>query len=199
MTELDKFSHAIDWESHFRDGKTPWERVMPNPAFLEWRLEGMLHPCRILFPGAGRSAEPFVLAEDGFDVTVVDSAPSAVAAQRRELGGEVGVSVIQADLFAWEPDETFAAIYDQTCLCALPPERWPDYVARLHRWLVPGGRLFVLFMQTGRAGGPPFDCPMPAMRDLFKADEWDWPAGMPDPVAHPFGFAEQPVVLHRVP
>jgi hypothetical protein len=197
-------AEAIDWDARFRAGRTGWERGGLHPALIEWRLEGVLAPCRILVPGAGRSPEPLVLADDGFDVTVVDSAPTALAFQRHALSAEPGVRVIESDLFDWEPDAPFEAIYDQTCLCALPPSVWPAYVARLHRWLVPGGRLFVLFMQTGRAGGPPYDCPLPAMRDLFRhavdgAPGWDWPGGLPDPVPHPAGFVEQPALLHRMP
>jgi hypothetical protein len=29
-------------------------------------------------------------------------------------------------------------------------------------------------MQTGQAGGPPYDCPMPAMKKLFADRLWDW-------------------------
>ena len=73
----------------------------------------------------------------------------------------------------WQPAEPFDAIYDQTCLCALPPEIWPDYAARLHGWLRPGGRLFVLFMQTGSRGGPPFHCDLTEMQRLFAPTHWD--------------------------
>jgi SAM-dependent methyltransferase len=195
---------AVDWEARYRDGRAGWERGGLHPALIEWRLEGVLAPCRILVPGAGRSPEPRVLADDGFDVTVVDNAPTAIAHQRHALSAEPGVEVIDADLFAWEPEAPFQVIYDQTCLCALPPELRAEYVARLHRWLVPGGRLFMLFMQTGRAGGPPYDCPIPTMRALFAhaaggAPGWDWPGALPDPVAHPLGFFEQPALLHRMP
>jgi len=39
----------------------------------------------------------------------------------------------------------FDAIYEQTCLCALYPDRWRQYADQLHRWLAPGGRLYALF------------------------------------------------------
>ncbi|MEJ1978925.1 MAG: hypothetical protein WDN49_25190 [Acetobacteraceae bacterium] len=43
----------------------------------------------------------------------------------------------------------------------------------------PGGALFILFMQTGRADGPPFDCKLDAMQALFAAG-WSWPDTLPD-------------------
>jgi hypothetical protein len=57
--------------------------------------------------------------------------------------------------------------------------------------------LFVLFMQTGVAGGPPFNCDVNAMRTLFPPTAWSWPATLPEPVHHPSGRSEQPAILRR--
>ncbi len=190
---------AADWESRYRDGATGWERPGLNDAYLRWRANGLLTPCRILIPGGGRSSEPLAMAESGFDVTVVDLAESAVAAQRARLEHlHVRARVELANLLEWEASAPFAAVYDQTCLCALPPAAWPEYAERLHRWLAPGGILFALFMQTHSAGGPPFHCSISAMRALFPAERWVWPERLETKVPHPSGLTEQPVVLRRV-
>jgi hypothetical protein len=190
---------AADWESRYRDGATAWERPGLNDAYLTWRDHGLLNPCRILVPGGGRSAEPLAMAEAGFDVTVVDLAESAVAAQRARLEHlHVRARVERADLLVWEPAEKFDAIYDQTCLCALPPAAWPEYEQRLHRWIKPDGRLFVLFMQTHTAGGPPFHCDLDAMRALFAATRWQWPAHLDPQMDHPSGRSEQPAMLRPI-
>lgn len=188
---------ALDWNARFQAERTPWERPTLNPAFMAWRQAGTLAICRILLPGAGRSGEPLALARDGFDVTIVDIAPAAVAVQqvRLQAAGLRG-AVHQADLLDWQPDAPFDAIYDQTCLCALPPAVLPDYAAKLHGWLRPGGQLFVLFMQTGQPGGPPFDCPIDRMKVLF-ADGWDWPAGPLEPTAERTFGQEIPAILTR--
>jgi methyl halide transferase len=193
-------TQAIDWEGRYRGGTTGWERHGLNPAFLSWRDSGALSPCRILVPGGGRSLEPLALAEAGFDVTVVDAAPSAVAMQGAHCERlKVPARVEQADLFGWDPDAPFDAVYDQTCLCALPPALWPNYARRLHRWLRPQGTLFILFMQSDGAAGPPFHCDLDAMRRLFSAPAWAWPETLPTRVEHPSGLgAEQPAVLRRV-
>jgi methyl halide transferase len=192
-------TQAIDWEERFREGTTRWERPALHPAFVDWQESGVLAPCRILVPGAGRSTEPQALAEAGFNVTVVDAAPTAVATQRARLERVHMTSAVElADLFAWQPPEPFDAVYDQACLCALPPKLWPDYVARLHGWLRPGGQLFILFMQTGKPDGPPFHCDVAAMRTLFGAARWDWPDTLSAIMSHPSGVgAEQPAVLRR--
>jgi SAM-dependent methyltransferase len=193
-------TQAINWEERFREGTTRWERPALHPAFVDWQESGVLAPCNILVPGAGRSTEPMALAEAGFTVTVVDSAPTAVATQQARLERvHMTARVELADLFAWQAPAPFDAIYDQTCLCALPPNLWPDYVARLHLWLRPGGRLFILFMQTGKDGGPPFNCNLAAMRTLFDSAHWVWPDTLAEMVPHSSGVGtEQPAVLSRV-
>ena len=179
------------WESRFRERRTPWERGEINPAFTAWRASGELTPCRILVPGAGRSLEPEAMLRQGFDVVALDLAESAVADQASRLGAD---RAVRADVTTWMADKQFDAVYDQTCLCALPPELWVAYEAQLRRWVRPGGRLFVLFMQTGQEGGPPFDCAIPTMRTLFAS--WKWPEALTDPVPHKVG-TEQPAVLIR--
>lgn len=178
------------WEGRFQANRTPWERGEINPGFRAWRASGLLTPCRILVPGAGRSPEPAVLHGAGFDVLTLDLAESAVATQRDRLGAD---RAILGDVTTWNPEKTFDAVYDQTCLCALPPDLWPAYEVQLRRWLRPGGQLFILFMQSGREGGPPFDCPIPAMRSLFSA--WDWPHTLEDGFPHSLGAIEQPAIL----
>ncbi len=192
-------TQSIDWEERFREGTTRWERPALHPAFVDWQESGVLAPCSILVPGAGRSTEPLALAEAGFAVTVVDAAPTAVATQRARLERvHMKARVELADLFAWRPPTPFDAVYDQACLCALPPQLWPDYAARLHGWLRPGGLLFILLMQTGKDGGPPFHCGVAAMRTLFDAMHWEWPAALSAMMPHPSGIGEeQPVVLAR--
>src|ERR1700744_6556695 len=110
-------TQAIDWEGRYRDGATGWERAGLNPSFTAWRESGALMPCRILVPAAGRSPEPVALAEAGFDVTLVDASPTAVATQRARLERlHVKAQAIQAYLLLWDPATPFDAIYDQTCL-----------------------------------------------------------------------------------
>ena len=188
---------ALDWEARFRAERTPWERPSLHPAFVAWRASGALAPRRILLPGAGRSGEPLALARDGFDVTVVDLAESAVNVQRVRLqaAGLRGAAV-QADLLEWEPAAPFDAVYDQTCLCALPPGMVERYAERLHRWVRPGGQVFMLFMQTGKEGGPPFDCPTERMRLVF-GEGWSWPEELGGPIQHGAG-QEIPAILTRL-
>jgi len=187
------------WQARYDAGTTGWDRGGPSPALLGWLSSGDLAPCRILVPGCGRGHEVLALAEAGFDVTGIDYAPAAVQAVRNALASRGLTAMIeQADLFGYQPEQPFDAIYEQTCLCALPPERWGCYEKRLATWLAPGGRLFAAFMQTDSDTGPPFACRPEAMRDLFAAERWTWPGGL-EPVQHPMGLTELAGVLRRQP
>jgi len=185
-----------DWEGRFRECRAGWERGRVSPAFAAWLAAGALPEGRILVPGAGRSPEPLELARSGRHVTTVDLAPSAAAVQRERLDG-LPARVVEADLLSWEPDAPFDGVYDQTCLCALPPEIWDGYAARLRRWVKPGGVLAALFMQTGREGGPPFHCDVDRMRGLFDSADWTWPETLAPVLPNPSGIAEQPALLVR--
>ena len=78
------------------------------------------------------------------------------------------------DFFTWQPEEKFDAIFEQTSLCALPPEIWQKYETALYEWLKPQGKVCAAFMQTGREGGPPFHCELNDMAELFPNERWKW-------------------------
>jgi len=185
------------WQARYDQGQTSWDRGGASPTLLRWLATGELRPCRILVPGCGRGHEVIALAQAGFDVTGVDFAPAAITAVQSRLGSEgLAAEILQSDLFTYRPDEPFEAIYEQTCLCALSPERWADYEERLAGWLTPGGRLFAAFMQTDSVDGPPFACAPDVMRRLFATDRWVWPDELV-PQEHPTGLVELTGMLRR--
>jgi SAM-dependent methyltransferase len=197
------------WQARFESGATPWDRGATSPQLGRWIASGELAPCRILVPGCGSGYEVAELAAAGFRVTGLDYAPAAVRRTRELLASlpdsvAASAQVVQADALAWSPEAPFDAVYEQTCLCALYPDVWVDYAAQLHRWLRPGGRLFVLFAQlprpeaaVGRIHGPPYHCDINGMRALFPDRLWDWPRPPYERVEHPLGMAELAVVLLR--
>jgi SAM-dependent methyltransferase len=187
------------WNEKYLAGATGWDRGAPSPALREWLEGGELAPGRVLIPGCGRGHEAVELARRGFAVTALDIAAAPLARLKAELDAAgVSAELIQADVLHWRPAVPYDAVYEQTCLCALPPQEWPVYAEQLRRWLRPGGRLFALFMQTGRAGGPPFHCALGDMRALFPAERWAWGADTHAEVPHPNGLFEYAAVLTRL-
>jgi len=194
----DTGNRQTDWEQRYGAGKTAWDRGQPSPALAHWLANGDVPQGRVLVPGCGHGHEVAELVRAGCQVTAVDIAAQPVmrlAGQLVELG--LHARVVQADLLNWQPAEPFDAVYEQTCLCAIEPAHWRDYERRIGDWLLPGGTLLALFMQTGADGGPPYDCPLPEMRRLFDAARWQWPDRPPLEVPHPSGLFEKGFVLTR--
>ena len=193
------------WQQRFQANEMPWDRGEANPQLGAWLAAGALKPCRILVPGCGAGHEVAALAKAGFDVTALDYAPEAIARTRTLLDADgLKATLVEADALAWQPGQPFDAIYEQTCLCALYPDQWRAYADQLHRWLVPGGKLFALFVQFPRPGaadgeiqGPPYHCDVHAMRALFPEPLWSWPKPPYPRTTHPRGLAELAVVLDR--
>ncbi|MBL8383062.1 MAG: methyltransferase domain-containing protein [Burkholderiales bacterium] len=193
------------WQDKFEQRRTPWDRGAPSPQLVAWLDSGALAPCRIAVPGCGAGHEVALLAARGFEVVALDYARAAVERTRAALAAAgASARVVEADVLDWRPDAPFDAVYEQTCVCALHPDRWIGYAAALHAWLRPGARLFALFAQAARSGaadgfieGPPYHCDIHAMRALFDAARWEWPKPPYPRVPHPMGMAELAVVLAR--
>lgn len=150
-------------------------------------------------PGCGNGYEVLSLAEKGFDVVAIDIAPTPIknlskALQSQQLSAEL----IQTDFFSWENSEPFDAIYEQTSLCALPPNDWQRYESCLYDWLKPNGKLFAQFMQTGTKGGPPYHCDINEMKTLFNLKRWAWNEEVVTQVTHSAGLRERIFLLEKI-
>ena len=187
-----------NWQSRYVAGETGWDRGEPSPALLHWLENGDLTPCRILVPGCGRGHEVVELASRAFEVTAVDFADAPVQELARSLAeNNLVAEVLQEDILNFASSERFDAIYEQTCLCAIDPGHRTAYEERLANHVKFGGKLFALFMQSGKGkDGPPFPCYIDEMKRLFDESRWLWPEKQL-PVDHPAGLQEIAVVLQR--
>lgn len=187
------------WEERYQRGQTGWDRGEVSPNLQYWVETQYLSPCRILVPGCGNGHEVMYLAEKGFDVVAIDIASSPIENLTKKLEvKQLKAELIQADFFHWQPDQHFDAIYEQTSLCALPPDQWQGYENCLYDWLKPKGKVFAQFMQTEREGGPPFHCEITAMADLFMKQRWLWSEQYETQIVHPKGLYEKLYLLEKV-
>lgn len=154
-----------DWERSYVDGHMPWDLGEAPPSLLGViadlgdPADGAATARRVFVPGAGRGHDPRAFARAGFDVTANDIAPSAVAAGRALDAAEgLAMDWLEADLFALPArlDGTFDLVWEQTCFCAIPPDRRDDYVEAVARLLRPGGTWVGVLWDVGRPGGPPY-------------------------------------------
>ena len=189
---------AKEWEDRYQQGKTGWDRGEASPNLLYWIDKNHLSPCRILVPGCGNGYEVVTLAERGFDVVAIDIASTPIKNIKEVLEARrLKAELIQTDFLSWQPDILFDAIYEQTSLCALSPDDWTRYETCLYDWLKPTGKIFAQFIQTNKEGGPPFNCNISAMMDLFSAKKWHWGEEHKTGVIHSEGVYEKTYLLER--
>ncbi len=159
------------WNQRYIEKNTGWDLGSVSRPFVHLLETGRLkRGMSILIPGSGRSHEGIYLAREGFRVTVVDFAPEVTREVREQVAKEgVRMEVLNEDIFQLDPAThgTFDYLLEQTCFCAIDPERRSQYVEMAWRMLRPGGMLFGLFYAHGREGGPPWTTTPEEVRALF--------------------------------
>ena len=188
----------VNWEAKYSEGTTPWERERLSPSTTLVPKPETVNSSMII-PGCGRSSEPLHFAQQGFAVTGLDLAPSATEFQNSTFN-QAGANgtFVTADIFEWLPQTPADIIYEQTCLCALPPELWQAYESQIHNWLKPGGLLIINFLQTSREDGPPFHCEIDVMEKLFFWERWTWKKAKPIKIQHEPHIFELTHVIERI-
>ena len=155
MNEEDS-SKTQFWVRRWEGGKLPWDLGGIPPDLVSFLTRTQSSHCRVLIPGCGTGYEVRAFHEAGYDVTALDFSGPAVA-HAREVLGPLGDKVVQGNFFKHDFAATrFGLVYERGFLCSLPPERWPDYVARMADLLAPGGRLVGLFLYGQEPEPPPY-------------------------------------------
>ncbi len=91
--------------------------------------------------GTGLWTERLVAHAD--DVTAIDSSTEAIELARERVG-EGRVQYLQADLFAWEPEQRYDVCFFAFWLSHVPEERFASFWEKVRRALKPGGRVFFI-------------------------------------------------------
>lgn len=154
------------WDERFEKNFTPWDAGRVPDRLREF-VAAQATPLTALIPGCGAAHEARWLAELGWPVQAIDFSAAAVAAARSTLGPYADC-VQQADFFAFAPSRTPAWVYERAFFCALPPDLWPAYAARMAGLLAPGGLLTGFFYIAPTRRGPPFGIEREALTALLS-------------------------------
>jgi SAM-dependent methyltransferase len=167
----------MDWEQHYLDEHTPWDKGAAAPPLLEWiEVNPDAISGRVLVPGCGLGHDCRALASEtgAENVIGIDISPEAVKrAEQEEKTGTERYEV--ADLFDLEREhrESNDWIWEHTCFCAIEPELRDAYVEAVHGALKPGGNLLAVFYldpydeEHPRGGGPPHGCSLEELEQRF--------------------------------
>jgi SAM-dependent methyltransferase len=148
------------WDARYRDdGRPAWDTGRPSSNLKRVLEQKNLQPCRALELGCGTGVNAVYLAKQGFEVTAIDIAPTALKlAKDRATKAGVEVEWIQGDVLVPPPLEDFDLIFDRGCYHGVRrqgPSRYVEVVKKLCR---PGGRVLILAGNANESGeryGPP--------------------------------------------
>jgi SAM-dependent methyltransferase len=139
--------------------RIPWHSETPPDVLVELVKGGRIRPCRAVDLGCGTGSYAIWLAGQGFDVTGIDSSPTAIGIAREKLE-QTGASCrfIVADLLGdlRDIDGKFDFGYDWELLHHIMPADRATYVKNVRTLLNPGATYFsVCFSEEDpQFGGP---------------------------------------------
>ena len=167
----------MDWEQHYRDAHTPWDKGSPAPPLLEWmekhpeRIQG-----RVLVPGVGSGHDAAALAEATSDTEIVgiDISPTALSQARATYAFD-SLDFVEADLFDLPAQHqgSYDWIWEHTCFCAIDMSLRDDYVVAVHQALRENGQLLAVFYldpydeEHRRGEGPPHGSTIDELQERF--------------------------------
>jgi SAM-dependent methyltransferase len=143
----------------YREGTPPWETGTPARELVRVVQEGRLPRGSVLELGCGTGADSVYLARKGFEVTAIDSAPTALdrARTRAELCG-ASIRFVQDDVFRFARNSgAFDIIYDAGFYHFIRRSDLDRFLDLLWRVTRPGSYYFALAGAVGEQaeGGPP--------------------------------------------
>lgn len=107
--------YTTDWEQLYRDEFTPWDTGRPESHLMQTVTDLPVPPCRALDVGCGTGGNAIWLAEQGFEVTGVDLAKTAIRRAREKPGG-AQCTFVQLDfLTAPLVGTDFGFVFDMGC------------------------------------------------------------------------------------
>jgi 2-polyprenyl-3-methyl-5-hydroxy-6-metoxy-1,4-benzoquinol methylase len=110
-------------------------------ALVEAELRSTLESGEVLELACGTGLWTQHLARQHSRVVAVDASPEAIAINRRRVHSEA-VEYVVADLFDWEPVDTFDAVFFGFWLSHVPQEQFDAFWAKVSASLRPHGRVF---------------------------------------------------------
>ena len=145
-----------NWNERYATGDTPWDSGRPSDELKRILREGWVRSCRTLELGCGTGSNAVFLAQQGFEVTAVDTVAQAIE-QAKAKAAQAGVDIqfLQSDAFGL-PDlgPAFAFVFDRGLYHILRNNDLERFVEALRRVTEPGSVYLTL---TGNASLNLFD------------------------------------------
>ena len=170
---MNEVNHSQFWDDIYLENDTGWDLKGVTPFFDS--ISNDLIQGKVCILGCGRGYDAIMFAEKGFDVTAVDFAPTPISELNKlAIQKSVIITTVQDDIFSLVekfPD-TFDYVIEQTCFCAIDPNRRKEYEILVRTILKPGGKLVGLWFpldKSQKEGGPPFGTTIYEVKSIFNS------------------------------
>jgi SAM-dependent methyltransferase len=143
------------WDSAYRgDRPAGWDTGAPAPELKRVVDSGLIKPCRAVTLGCGTGASDIYLAGQGFEMTAIDVAPTAlgIAQQQAEKAG-VRVRWVLADVLHLPDLGQFDFVFDRGCYHHVRYVDAAGFAESLRRLSRPGTRGLFLSCNSDRPPG----------------------------------------------
>ena len=160
------------WEDCYQKKDTPWDKGEPSPGLVDFlQDQRRLDLGSVCVPGCGMGHDALAWAAKGFQVTGVDLAPTAVEGARANASDQPhACSFESANFLDDSPKLPFDWVFEHTFYCAIKPERRPDYLEAMKRWIKPSGFLLAVHYLIPDEDGPPFGTTRDEVFNRFSTD-----------------------------
>lgn len=143
-------------------------RLDPNKAVVDLLTGRRSDAGSALDLGAGSGRHTIWLAENGWNVTAVDSSPQQIERCRdRAESARVEIEAVVADVRRWTPPQVLRGEGYDLILCAFL--NLVDDFRRIVDWLKPGGELLVVLHGPESKIGPFDTTPRPSLTELVDS------------------------------
>ncbi len=142
------------WDADYQ-GKRPaaWDIGKPADELQKVVREGKIHPCRAVDLCCGSGTDAIYLARQGFQVTALDIAPTALSlAERKARAAGVSVDWQLANVLAPPYLAPFDFIYDRGCYHVVRDQNLNAYLDTLRRLSRPGTQFLLLAARADEEG-----------------------------------------------
>lgn len=129
----------------FGDAAKPDRLVcgLMEPALVRQVVDEFAPVGDLLELACGEGAFTRELVRHARTLTAVDASPAMLARNRAQME-DAAVRYVQADLFSWQPHESYDVVFFANWLSHVPPARFDDFWQLVRSCLRPGARVAFL-------------------------------------------------------